>query len=132
MKLELLEGFERIYQVTEFSAEFEAMFKKNTGESIRYRIWLSAMLTILDEQGMNALNYMQFEYLQQTDSPKLYAIRHPRSKINERYIYACEELDGEKMILLTAFKEKSTADYSTAIERAKNLYAGIEKEDSND
>jgi hypothetical protein len=132
MKLELLEGFERIYQVTEFPAEFKAMFKKNMGESVRYRIWLSAMLTILDENGMNVLQYMQFEYLQQTESPKLYAIRHPHSKINERYIYACEELDGEKMILLTAFKEKSAEDYSKAIERAKSLYAGIEKEDSSD
>ena len=59
-----------------------------------------------------------------TQTPKLYAIRHPRSQINERYIYVY--VDGESIILLTAFKEKNTHDYRSAIARAKRILIELE------
>ena len=69
----------------------------------------------------------EFEHLKQTENPHLYAIRHPRSQLNERYLYVYE--DGEKSVLLTAFSEKNPIDYKRAIERATNIYEQIEWEE---
>ena len=74
---------------------------------------------------MAALKLEQFEHLRETRNPNLYAMRHPHSQINERYIYAYS--DGESTILLTAFKEKSVRDYKLAIRRAQRLLAELEK-----
>lgn len=129
MRLEKLEGFERIYQAECFPSDVEAMFGKNKGEQKRYLYWLRTWLKVLDTQGMNALYLQQFEHLQNTDNPHLYAIRHPRSKINERYIYAYA--DGEAAILLTAFMEKSKDDYKPAILRATRIYSELEDNEND-
>jgi hypothetical protein len=102
------------------------MFGKNTGEKKRYLRWLHTWLPVLDTLGMAALTLQQFEYLKNTDSPRLYAIRHPHSQINERYIYVF--VDEGITILLTAFKEKNTSDYEAAIARASRIYLELESD----
>ncbi|MEG1473932.1 MAG: hypothetical protein RSC25_07425 [Christensenella sp.] len=124
MKLQKIVGFHRIYQAECFQDEFEMMIGKNKGESKRYLKWLYGWLTVLDEKGIDVLNLEQFEQLQNTNNPVLYAIRHPHSRINERYIYVY--MDGESVVLLTAFKEKSAADYKNSISRATRIFSELE------
>ena len=101
------------------------MFGKNTGEMRRYFKWLYAWLHILDTEGSDALSYEQFEHLKGTEKPHLYAIRHPHSVINERYLYIY--IEDESAVLLTAFMEKDTKDYSAAIKRAKSIFIELEE-----
>ena len=101
------------------------MFGKSTGDMDRYMKWLYTWLTVLDSDGMNALSLEQFEHLNGTSNPNLYAIRHPHSQINERYLYVYS--DGESTILLTAFKEKNSSDYQFAIARAERIFAELEE-----
>jgi hypothetical protein len=131
MQIEKLAGFNRIYQAECFPNEFLSMVGKNRGEGRRYLQWLYTWLKVLDEYGMSALALQQFEHLQGTENPHLYAIRHPRSQINERYLYLYA--DDETVVLLTAFKEKDAADYNSAILRANNIYARliVEEEDES-
>jgi phage-related protein len=130
LDIQKLKGFSRIYQAECFPDEVKAIFGKSTGEMKRYLKWLYTWLSVLDLEGMSALNLEQFEYLIDTKNPNLYAIRHPHSQINERYIYFYA--DDESVILLTAFKEKNTTDYNSAIARAKYVYAQLEDEDNED
>jgi hypothetical protein len=130
MKVKLVQGFVRVYETDNFFGDFAAMFGKNRGEARRYVLWLLSMLLILDEKGMSALQYEQFEHLENTKDPNIFAIRHPHSQINERYLYVYE--DGEISVLLTAFKEKSPNDYPRNIIRAQNIYAELEMESIND
>ena len=125
LNIQKLEGFKRIYQAECFPEEVDKMFGKSKGEKKRYIKWLITWLSVLDTDGMSALNLEQFEHLKGTSTPHLYAIRHPHSKINERYIYVYA--DEEQSILLTAFKEKNTGDYQSAITRAENIYKELEK-----
>ena len=55
----------------------------------------------------------------------LYAIRHPHSIMNERYLYVY--MDDESAVLLTAFMEKDKKDYNAAIKRAQNIYSKLEE-----
>jgi phage-related protein len=123
MKLLKLTGFNRIYMAETFPDEFSSLFGKNRGELRRYMTWLEKQLHVLDLKGANALDFMQFEHIKKTESPHIYAIRHPHSKLNERYLYVYEE--NESTVLLTAFMEKSTSDYSSAIKRAQSIYKKI-------
>jgi hypothetical protein len=75
---------------------------------------------------MEALTLEQFEHLRNTIDPHLYAIRHPRSQINERYIFVYT--DDESAILLAAFKEHDARDYETAIARASRIYSELEED----
>ena len=128
MKLEKVAGFQRIYQAETFPNDFDDMFKKSKGQRKRYLLWLYTWLKILDDQGQDALSLQQFEYLKNTDNPRLYALRHPHSQINERYIFVYIE-DGA-VVLLTAFKEKDTDDYCTAISRANRIFSELEEDDN--
>ena len=130
MDIQKLVGFNRIYQAECFPGEVKAMFGKSTGEMKRYLKWLYTWLSVLDSEGISALNLEQFEYLKDTKSPNLYAIRHPHSQINERYIYFYA--DDESTVLLTAFKEKNTTDYDSAIARAEHIYTLLEEDDNED
>ena len=125
MNIQKLAGFDRIYQAECFPDEVNKMFGKSTGEKKRYMKWLYTWLSVLDSDGMNALNLEQFEYLKGTSNPNLYAIRHPHSQINERYIFVYA--DEESSILLTAFKEKNASDYQLAIRRAEHIFEELEK-----
>jgi len=123
LEIQKLADFNRIFQADCFPDEVNKMFKKSIGEKKRYIKWLYTWLSVLDCEGMNALNLEQFEHLKDTSNPNLYAIRHPHSKINERYLYIYA--DEESSILLTAFKEKNTSDYQSAIKRAKRIIAEL-------
>jgi hypothetical protein len=125
-EIQKLIGFNRIYQAECFPDEVDKMFGKSTGDKKRYLKWLYTWLSILDSDGMSVMNLEQFEQLKGTSNPNLYAIRHPRSQINERYIYIYA--DEESAILLTAFKEKDAADYQSAITRAEHIIAELESE----
>ena len=124
MEIQKLAGFNRIFQAGCFPDDVKSMFGKSTGEMGRYIKWLYTWLSVLDSEGMNALSLEQFEHLKGTSNPNLYAIRHPHSQINERYIYVYA--DGERTILLTAFKEKSANDYQSAIKRAEHVFSELE------
>ena len=124
LEIQKLSGFNRIYQAECFPDEVKSMFGKSTGDIDRYIKWLYTWLSVLDSDGMSALNLEQFEHLTSTNNPNLYAIRHPHSQINERYIYVYA--DGESVILLTAFKEKNAHDYQSAIIRAENIFSKLE------
>ena len=100
------------------------MFGKNTGEMSRYLKWLYTWLSVLDSDGMDALNLEQFEHLKGSKNPNLYVIRHPHSQINERYIYVY--VNDESTVLLTAFKENNSSDYQPAILRAEHILAELE------
>jgi hypothetical protein len=126
LEIQKIAGFTRIYQAECFPAEIDAMFGKSAGEKNRYLRWLYTWLSILDGYGMEVLTLEQFEHLKNTDNPHLYAIRHPHSQINERYIYVY--VDNESAILLTAFKEHDTRDYEAAIDRAARIYAELEED----
>lgn len=130
MKIRKVRGFKRIYRADCFIDDANTMFEKNIGERKRYIIWLFTFLERLDALGYGALTLQQFEYLQNTENPRLYAIRHPHSRINERYIYTYA--DGGEIILLTAFMEREARDYNAAIIRAKNIYSMLEVEDEKD
>ncbi len=54
----------------------------------------------------------------------LYSIRYPHSKKNPRVIYFVFGED-EAIILVTAFKEKSSKDYQKGIERAAGRYKAL-------
>jgi len=118
-------GYNRIYQAECFPDEVKALFGKNKGEMRRYLKWLYAWLHILDTKGLDALHYEQFEQLKGTENPHLYAIRHPHSIINERYLYIY--MDDEATVLLTAFMEKDSKDYSAAIKRAQIIHTKLEE-----
>ena len=124
LNIQKLAGFNRIYQAECFPDEVNSIFGKSSGKKARYLKWLYTWLSILDNDGMGALNLEQFEHLKGTDNPGLYAIRHPHSQINERYIYVYA--DEESIILLTAFKEKSVVDYQSAITRAERIFSELE------
>lgn len=124
LNIQKLAGFNRIYQAECFTDEVHSLFGKNVGEKKRYLKWLYTWLTVLDSEGMAALQLEQFEHLRDSKNPNLYAIRHPHSQINERYIYVYA--DGESTVLLTAFKEKDVRDYKSAIARAERIFAELE------
>jgi len=124
LKKQKLARFNRIYQAECFPDDVVKMFGKSTSDKKRYINWLDARLLMLDIKGMNALGLEQFEHLKGTNNPKLYAIRHPHSNINERYIFIFSF--GESTILLTAFKKKSVSDYKLAIRRAECIYRELE------
>jgi len=125
LEIQKLKGFGRIYQAECFPSEVDSMFGKSSGDKARYLKWLYTWLSVLDDEGMGVLNLEQFEHLKGTSNPNLYAIRHPHSQINERYIYVYA--DGESTILLTAFKEKNANDYKFAIARAERIFSELEE-----
>ena len=124
MEIQKLAGFKRIFQAECFPDDVKSMFGKSAGQMNRYLKWLYTWLTVLDNEGKAALNLEQFEQLRDTENPFIYAIRHPHSQINERYIYIYT--DDESTVLLTAFKEKGTNDYASAIARARFIFSQLE------
>ena len=90
-------------------------FKKAVDESwrkeepwMRYQDRLLKDLAVLDEH----------------KKEKLYSIRHPKTKKNVRVLYTIT--DDLKVILLTAFLEKSASDYDRAKKTAINRLKWLE------
>ena len=124
MKIIPIEDFKRIYESEVFKNDFLDLFGKSKGDIKTYKNFLLRCLNLLDKEGLNVLDLSQFEQLRDTN-PRLYAIRHPNSRINERHIFivACDE---ERFILLTSFLEKNKNDYKKAIIKAQNIYEKLE------
>ena len=89
---------------------------------MRYQDRLLKDLAVLDEHKKDAIIFEQFELL--TDTEKLYSIRHPKTKKNVRVLYTIT--DDLKVILLTAFLEKSASDYDRAKKTAVNRLKWLE------
>ena len=119
MELEKTAGLQRTYQVDCFEKEFEKVTAEKNPNG-RYHKWLRKELIKLEEFGVAALKFENFEPLPGTD-PKLFSIRYPHSKINPRVIYVY--INGGEIYLLTAFKEGSkntNSDYAAAIKISQN------------
>lgn len=121
-----VQGFENIYQADDFQADVDKMFGKNREQKRKFLSWLDVKLGILDTLGKDAfvLDSIHYKLLEETH-PNLYEIRHPRSVLNERYIYAY--CDGDDILLLAAFKEKNTSDFRSAINRAERILRELEE-----
>ena len=115
MEVFQMPGFKRIFYLDVFKKEF----LEATDHEDRYRYWLLQKLTILEEYGKKALLLGQFEKLNH-EEVDLYSIRYPHSKLNPRVIYFY--VDGDDIVLSTAFKEKSSNDYKRGIRKAKERY----------
>lgn len=123
MEIIKLEGYNRIYAVESFFSEYNSMFGKSKAIHIQYLKKLRTNLDILDKEMKKSIQYQQFEQLENTN---LYSIRHV-SKVNPRVIFAYIDNDGN-VILLSSFKEGKRADYSRAMEQAKQRLKQLEGE----
>lgn len=112
--------FPNVYEVDCFQKEFLKMTEEQPSAQPpypRYQKWLIQKLEVLSKYGKEAVKLEGFEKLN-SSTYDLYSIRYPRSKQNPRVIYIyCED---DKILLLTAFKEKSSSDYTRAMKRAIN------------
>lgn len=121
LELKKLDGFERIYFVDSFFKEFKKLFNKDAQAYNKYIAKLNEHLTILDNSE-SSLTLPRFEPLK--NEKNLLAIRFV-SKLNVRVIFSIEA-NGTIVLLLTSFKEKSTSDYNSAINRAKKYVKELE------
>lgn len=120
--------FSHIYEVDCFQKEFVEMFHEKfvlKPPYPRYQKWLIRKLNVLEELQEGALKLRDFECLEGT-TPKLYSMRYPKSKLNSRVIYTY--LDEGEILLLTAFKEKSSRDYNRHIKLAQRRISALERE----
>lgn len=114
MNIIKLDGYNDIYAVENFLDEYKDLFKKNMNEYRKYLTKLKSNLKILDVQKEKAIQFQQFE---RVENQPFYSIRHV-SKFNPRVIYAYID-ENDRIILLTSFRETKTADYRPALDRAK-------------
>lgn len=123
MEIIKFKGYNNIYAVDSFYSEYQSLFGKSKGSYDKYLKKLRFNLSILDKELKKAIQYQQFEQLENSN---LYSIRHV-SVLNPRVVYAYIDNDG-KVILLSAFKEKSKADYDRGMSQAKQRLKQLEGE----
>lgn len=123
MEIIKLSGYKNIYATERFSSEYAALFGKSRDAYSQHLKKLRINLAILDKELRQAIIYQQFEQLEGTE---LYAIRHV-SKINPRVVFVYTEAH-DRIVLLSAFKEKSRADYDRALEQARQRLRQLEVE----
>lgn len=123
MEVVKLKDYNNIYAVDSFDSEYKSLFAKSKSDYSHYLKKLRFNLSILDKELKKAIQYQQFEQLENTN---IYSIRHV-SVINPRVIYAYIDEAG-KVILLTAFKEKNASDYERGIKQAKQRLKQLEGE----
>lgn len=123
MEIIKLKDYNNIYAVDSFYSEYQSLFGKSKGLYNQYLKKLRFNLSILDKELKKAIQYQQFEQLENSN---LYSIRHV-SVLNPRVVYAYIDNDG-KVILLSAFKEKSTSDYDRGMNQAKQRLKQLEGE----
>lgn len=123
MEIIKLKDYKNIYAVDSFSSEYQSLFGKSKGLYNQYLKKLRFNLSILDKEMKKAIQYQQFEQLENSN---LYSIRHV-SVINPRVVYAYIDDDG-KVILLSAFKEKNASDYDRGMKQAEQRLKQLEGE----
>ncbi len=97
-------------------AEFEDQVSgRDRANAKRYLAWLDRCIKNLDTYAERAVSLNSFEKLTGTE---FYSIRYPRSKKNPRvlYFFICDGVP----VLLYAFLEKSSSDYTHGINVAKS------------
>lgn len=120
--MELLQStdYSNIFYVDCFEKEFQKITREDFTDKEpypRYQKWLIGKLAVLNTFGTDALKLRDFEPLNTPNgAPKLYSIRYPKSKLNPRVIYVY--YDRSTAILLGAFLEKNSSDYSRNITKA--------------
>lgn len=127
MQLEKLdiEGLNDVYALDVIRKEFSKAVSECWKEEApwqRYQKKLIQDLAVLDEEKEGAIDLPQYEKLSGEEG--LYCIRHPETKKNVRVIYTIVE--GESIILLTAFLEKNAGDYQKAIRLARTRMKWLE------
>lgn len=123
MEIIKLKDYNNIYAVDSFYSEYQSLFGKSKGSYDKYLKKLRFNLSILDKELKKAIQYQQFEQLENSN---LYSIRHV-SVLNPRVVYVYIDNDG-KVILLSAFKEKSKSDYDRGMNQAKQRLKQLEGE----
>lgn len=123
MEIIKLKEYNNIYAVDSFFSEYSQLFGKNKAAHTKYLSKLRINLRILDQELKKALQYQQFEKL---ENQPFYSIRHV-SKINPRVIFAYIDNDG-KVVLLSSCKETRHSDYDHAVEKAKQRMKQLEEE----
>ena len=118
-----LEGYKNIYAVDSFLSEYQSLFGKSKKSHDQYLKKLRHNLRSLDNEMKNAIQYQQFEQLENSN---LYSIRHV-SVFNPRVVYAYIGDDG-KVILLSSFKEKNRSDYARGMKQAAERLKELEGE----
>ena len=118
-----VDGCSHIFQVDSFDKDFCASIGKDKKMLISYRKRLRRRLKILEDNGKNATNGYQFEFIEEN----LYSIRFPESKLNPRVLYAFIS-DDDMIILLTAFLEKNASDYEFGKVKARNIMRALKEE----
>lgn len=113
MGIKKIEGFERIYSTEDFSKEFKSLFNKSKPIYIRYTKKLAAKLKILDSKDVDNIKLPGFEHIKDD----IWSIRFTQSTNNLRVLYV--RVPGKDIyVLLIAFLEKNSSDYSLELKRA--------------
>lgn len=123
MEIIKLKDYNNIYAVDSFYSEYQSLFGKSKNLYDQHLKKLRYNLKILDSEMKKAIQYQQFEQLENSN---LYSIRHV-SIINPRVVYAYINDDG-KIILLSSFKEKTKSDYTRGMKQAKERLKQLEGE----
>ncbi len=114
-----VEGLDDIYIISTARKEFVKAINeewKDTPPWKRFQKQLIRDLAVLQKEKEKAIDLESFERIVGADD--IFCIRHPKTKKNVRILYMITE--DKAVIILTAFLEKSTKDYSLAIKKAKN------------
>ncbi|MEG0897783.1 MAG: hypothetical protein RSD54_07885 [Ruthenibacterium sp.] len=114
-----LKEFNHIFVTDAFNKDFEAMLGKDKGNKMRYQKWLFTWLGQLDVLSRAEISKLDVVELVKGCDPLLFSLRNNRSKLNPRYLFAY--FDGDDIVLLTVFKEKSSKDYDAGIVHAQNI-----------
>lgn len=114
-----MSNYDNVYCLDRFEKEWKDLFKKDSAKTKRkYDEWLDEKLNKLDVDASFNSKHMpkKFEIVQNSN-PVIHSI-HEKTKKNAKVLYYIIT-ETNKVILLTAFVEKSKSDYNIAKNRAE-------------
>ncbi len=118
MDLLKLDGFQKIYAVDTFNAEYEALYK-NSSDYEAYYEKFKFNLGILDN-AKNLQVALKHKNIEQLSNTGLYCIRHVSNK-NPRTIFFYALEDNIYILLHTFFEKESKKDYKRAVKSANAI-----------
>ena len=117
--LTFLDGYDNILTCGSFRREYSGLFKKDPSGKRDYQKWLNRQLDFLTKAtNLDALarELDSFEKIKQCNEFSLFVIRRPHSRGNPRLLFsAIVDEDDRLFILLLAFKELNSSDYTRNI-----------------
>lgn len=114
MGINIIEDFNRVYQLSGLDKNLERLFKGDTASFRKYLKHLRAKLIILDSKDIvNALQDKNIELLSGYKED-IYSITYINKKKNPRILFAVID---NRIILIDAFLEERSSDYRNAIDR---------------